>query len=110
MRYPEETKKKAIQLRLRSRTKWTLAAIGEELGVSTRTLRSWFRAAEESNSKYRGKLLGSQPRTHDRKRILNDLKAKTSDGEPKFSRREIGAKYGCSQKFLSDLANGKLKP
>jgi len=109
MRYPEEKKKKAIQLRLRSRSKWTLAAISEELGVSTRTLRSWFRAAEQSNPKYGGRLLGSQPRKHDRKRILNDLRA-TSGGEPKFTRRELAEKHGCSQKYLSDLANGKLKP
>lgn len=109
--HSEETKTKAIELRLSDRSEWTLTAIGQKLGVSPRSIRAWFRKAEKDNPKWRGKLLtGCQERRYDRAKILRELNATKPNGQPKYTRKQIAEKHGCSAKFLSDLATGRIQP
>ena len=109
--YSEDIKKKAIEMRLADRQKWTLTAIGKKLSVSPRSIRAWFRKAEKDNPKLRDKLLtGCQERRYNREKILRELNATKPGGQPKYTRKQIAEKHGCSAKFLSDLATGRITP
>ena len=103
-RYTEDLRWKAVGMRLVDPARNTVAKISERLGPTRRTLQTWFREAEERNPDLVGRIMPrSQPRRYDRAAIRADLEA----GE--MTRAEIREKYGCSAKFLSQVATG-LKP
>lgn len=71
-------------------------AISTKIGASQKTVREWLRAAGVSPT-------SAIRRQYDRKAILRDLASSKT-------RADIIARYGCSQKFLSQLATGKISP
>lgn len=103
-RYTEDLRWKAVGMRLVDPARNTVAKISERLGPTRRTLQTWFREAEERNPDLIGRIMPrSQPRRYDRAAIQADLES----GE--MTRAQIREKYGCSAKFLSQVATG-IKP
>lgn len=77
----------------------SIAEISRIRGLPTdpKTIRRWL---TDMGVTLRGP---SDLRTHPREKILKELKAKVT-------RTKIQKKYGCSAKYLSLLASGKLVP
>jgi transposase-like protein len=78
------------------------------VGVTPKTIRNWIRRIEHDEKK--SLLPGGRRRTHDRQAILEDLRATDDAGQPRYTRAQIRDKHGCSHKFLSQLANGRIDP
>ena len=74
----------------------TITEICDRTGASRHTIMRWLKKA--------GVELRGNPRLFDRKAILRDIKA----GE--LSQSAIAKKHGCSQRLVSDVANGKALP
>lgn len=106
IRHDARTKAKAIELALKDKTVPEIHAKlkrPDGSGPAQKTIRAWL-AAE-----------GIEPpsgrrRSYDRKKILKDLRAKNSDGSSKYTRAQLQTKYGCTAKYLSTLATGKIAP
>lgn len=78
--------------------------IAEKLnGPTQKTIREWLVKRKVNPEPGRR-------RWFDREQILRDLEATTKDGELRYTRRELCEKYGCSAKFLSQLARGAIHP
>lgn len=75
----------------------------KQSGPTAKTIRVWLKQAGVSPGTGR-------PRQFDRKKILRDLNATKKDGTRRYTRAQLCEKYGCSQKFLSNLANGEIAP
>lgn len=88
-----------------------VAAIARAIGADVKTVVEWFQRFE-AEARLRGtpvRLLPVRPdRRFDRARILKDLNATRVDGKKVYSRQQLSKKYGCSERFLSKLARGKL--
>lgn len=91
-RYDARTRRRAR--RLYSQHQWAITRIGRYLDVPEGTVRSWVRDLNPGTG---------NERRYDRAAILADVDAE-------LSRAEIVEKHGCSQRFLSDLINGKIPP
>lgn len=78
------------------------------VGVTPKTIRNWLRQVERTENT--SLLPGGRRRTHDRQAILEDLRATDDAGKPRYTRAQIREKHGCSHKFLSQLANGRIDP
>jgi len=74
----------------------TITEICNRTGASRHTVMRWLKKA---GAKFRG-----NPRTFDRKVILRDIQ------EGKLTQSAIAKKHGCSQRLVSDIANGKALP
>ena len=94
VRYDNETRKLARKLARRGKT---VPEIARELaGPSQKTIRTWLTdKGIEPNP--------GRQRTYNRKKILQDLKRG-------MSRTKVCKKHGCSAKFVSELARGKIDP
>lgn len=82
--------------------------IASVVQVTPKTVRTWLRSMEAEDAS--SLLPGGRKRTHDRPAILEDLAALDEQGCLRFTRAQIRKKHGCSHKFLSQLANGRLDP
>jgi uncharacterized protein YjcR len=92
VRYSEKQRKDAARM---AKSRVAVPEISSKIGVSQKTIRDWLRAAGVSPA-------SAIRRQYDRKAILRELASKT--------RADIIARHGCSQKFLSQLATGKITP
>ncbi len=94
-RYKETVKEKAVE-RYKGGTPLTEICRLKSMPNNTKVVRRWLvlRGVEIRSEKVL---------IYPRKKILKQLKAKRP-------RSEIIAEYGCSTKFLSNLANGKISP
>ena len=93
-RYPERTRRRARQL-YQPPYEWPLARIARELRVGIDVVRRWVADLRSEADPH--------ARRYDRAAILAELAADRP-------RTQIRAEHGCSARFLSDLATGKLKP
>lgn len=82
--------------------------IAQVIRITPKTVRTWLRTMEQEEGV--DLLPGGRVRVHDRAAILADLRAVDEEGRHRFSRAEIRTKYTCSNKFLSQLANGRIDP
>lgn len=92
-RYPSRVRTRARQLY--QLYGWSKARIGRHLDVPVDTVREWLRDLDEDTA--------ANARRYDRAAIL----AEHEDGA---TRAELRERHGCSDRFLSDLINGKLPP
>ncbi len=90
-RYSQRTKRRARTLY--AKRGWSKARISRELDVGMGALRRWLADLDETTP---------SQRRYDRDAILADAAT--------MNRSELQTKHGCSQRFLSDLLTGKLKP
>jgi transposase-like protein len=74
----------------------TVSAICDRTAASRHTI---MRGLKKLGVKMRG-----NPRQYDRKAILRDVQ------QAKLSQAKIAKKHGCSQRLVSDVANGKALP
>jgi transposase-like protein len=74
----------------------TMAEICRKSGATRHTILRWLKEADVP--------LRGNPRAFDRKAIMREIK------RGKLSQTDIAKKFGCSQRLVSQLANGKLKP
>ena len=101
IRYDKATRKRAETL---ARSGKTVPEIAAKLdGPSQKCIREWLEAADIVPT-------SGRKRHFNREKILADLQATNGKGEPKFTRGQLCAKHGCSPKYLSNLANGKIAP
>lgn len=105
VRYDADTRKRVRTLARRGKSvpeiRATLAE-SSDTAPTQKTIREWLGADGIE-------VPAARQRQHNRDKILRDLKATKRDGAtPKFTRAQIQEKYGCSAKFLSQLASGKL--
>lgn len=99
VRYSNEIKEQAISM---AQTH-TVPEIYDVLdGPSQKTIREWLAAEKVMPN-------AGRQRRYDRKAILKDLRA-MNRGDHKYTRTQLCTKYGCSSKFLSQLASGEIKP
>ena len=96
-RYTDIVKQKALRMAKRD---VSVPEIARKLGPSEKTIRTWLRDA--------GISAPGRARRYDRKQILKELLAKDRKGNPKHTRADICSRHGCSRKFLSELATGKI--
>lgn len=103
-RYSDDLKARAAELAKKGRSVPEIHEILRPKGGPTKkTIRVWLDGMGiEPES--------GRPRQYDRTKILEDLEALDEEGDPLYSRSEICEKYGCSQKFVSDLIHGKIAP
>lgn len=90
-----------------AREKVPIVQIARDVGAIPMTVRRWLRLAEQE-AILRGApealLPGPKARVHPRPPIMADLMATNSDGSAIHTKTELAVKWGCSRKFLCDLA------
>lgn len=96
--YSEATKKKAISLYCNKKKPMPIEQIIKVPGMpNAKTLRKWLADAKVPMRPH-------HQQVYPRAEILEILKKKS------MTRAQIQEKYGCSKKYLSDLASGKIAP
>ena len=74
----------------------TMAEICRRSGATRHTILRWLKEAKVP--------LRGNPRAFDRKAIMREIR------KGKLNQTAIAKKFGCSQRLVSQLATGKLKP
>lgn len=113
VRYSNEIRERAISM---AQTHTVPEIYAQLDGPSQKTIREWLAAEKVSPN-------AGRQRRYDRKEILKDLRAKVDNPDkskgkkgkrkakvPTYTRTQLCEKYGCSSKFLSQLASGEIKP
>jgi transposase-like protein len=91
-RYPEAERKRWAKLYAKGQT---VRQIADEANATRATVQYWL---EQAGVRLRGNV-----RHFDRKAILREVK------RGKLTQDQIAAKFGCSQRLVSDVARGKVR-